>query len=255
MLYRVMNTVISLKKLADRDLIAEVKRLAKVERASTAALGEMDARRLYLGEGCSSLFVYCTQVLHLSEHAAYGRIEAARAIRRFPDILECLEGGELTFTAVSLLRPHLTESNCGELLEAATHKSKRDVERLVAEIAPRPDAPATVRKLPVRVASASERAIHEAAPKATTTAAGLDGPTAVGNSSPAPARASEIALETAARGAALVSASVPSTPLVKPLAPERYKVQFTIGQKMHDKLRRAQDLLRRGTQWRSSRDL
>jgi hypothetical protein len=33
-----------------------------------ALLMELDARRLYLGEGCSSLFTYCTQVLHLSEH-------------------------------------------------------------------------------------------------------------------------------------------------------------------------------------------
>jgi len=29
-----------------------------------------------------------------------------------------------------------------------------------------------------------------------------------------------------------------------PLAPERYKVQFTVGRQTHDKLRRAQDLLR-----------
>ena len=32
--------------------------------------------------------------------------------------------------------------------------------------------------------------------------------------------------------------------VVKPLAPERYKVQFTISRDTHDKLRRAQDLLR-----------
>jgi hypothetical protein len=191
----------------------------------------------------------CMQVLHLSEHAAYGRIEAARAVRRFPIILERLERGELTLTAVSLLRSHLTEANCGQLLEAATHKRKRDVERLVAGIAPRPDTPAMVRKLPVRMASASERANHEAAPEAITTAAALNDParpTVVGNSSLAPARASEVALDTAG-GAAPASASVSSTrarPLVTPIAPERYKVQFTIGPKTHDKLRRAQDLLR-----------
>jgi hypothetical protein len=45
---------------------------------------ELDTRRLYLGEGCSSLFTYCTQVLHLSEHAAYNRIETARAARFSP---------------------------------------------------------------------------------------------------------------------------------------------------------------------------
>jgi hypothetical protein len=68
-----------LTHFTDAQLIAEVKRLAAQERTATAALirslMELDARRLYLSEGCSSLFTYCTQVLHLSEHAALGRIE------------------------------------------------------------------------------------------------------------------------------------------------------------------------------------
>ena len=74
--------------LSDDQLLAEVRRLAGDERRATAAfigsLMELDARRLFLGEGCSSLFSYCTQVLHLSEGSAYNRIEAARAARRFP---------------------------------------------------------------------------------------------------------------------------------------------------------------------------
>jgi hypothetical protein len=147
-----MTTAVSFEALSDRDLVCEVKRLAHSERHATAALigslAEMDARRLYLGEGCASLFVYCTRVLHLSEHAAYGRIEAARAARRFPLVLDRLEGGELTLTSVCLLRPHLTEANCNDLLDAARHASKREVERLIAGIAPRPDAPAVIRKLP-----------------------------------------------------------------------------------------------------------
>jgi hypothetical protein len=39
----------------------------------------------------------------LSEHAAYGRIEAARAARRFPVILALLATGDITLTAVGLL--------------------------------------------------------------------------------------------------------------------------------------------------------
>jgi hypothetical protein len=35
--------------------------------------------------------------------------------------------------------------------------------------------------------------------------------------------------------------------MVTPLAPERYKVQFTVSRETHDKLRRAQDLLRHST--------
>ena len=101
--------------LSNHDLLAEVQRFAAREREATAhliaALMEIEVRRLYLGEGCSSLFTYCTQVLNLSEHAAYGRIEAARAARRFPVILERLLDGSLTLTSVCLLAPHLTAAN------------------------------------------------------------------------------------------------------------------------------------------------
>jgi hypothetical protein len=91
MLERNMTTIDSLTHLTDDQLVARVHMLASDERRATVAListlVEFDARRLYLREGCSSLFSYCTQVLHLSEHAAYGRIEAARAARRFPVLL------------------------------------------------------------------------------------------------------------------------------------------------------------------------
>ena len=75
------------------------------------ALMEIDTRRLYLGEGCASMFSYCTQVLHLAEGAAYNRIEAARAARTYPLILELFEQGAITLTAVRLLAPHLTAEN------------------------------------------------------------------------------------------------------------------------------------------------
>jgi hypothetical protein len=78
--------------LSDDQLLSRVKTLACGEQHATAclvaALEELDRRKLYLGQGCSSLFTYCTQVLHLSEHAAYGRIEAARTARRFPVLLQ-----------------------------------------------------------------------------------------------------------------------------------------------------------------------
>jgi hypothetical protein len=83
MLQRSMNNAIDYNShLSDAELLNEVKQLTADEVRPTsrlvAALGELDARRLYLGEGCASLFTYCTQVLHLSEHAADLRIGAAR---------------------------------------------------------------------------------------------------------------------------------------------------------------------------------
>src|SRR5688572_3324942 len=138
--------------LSDVELLAEVKRLTAIERQATshliAALGELDARRLYLGEGCSSLFTYCTQVLHLSEHAAYLRIEAARAARKWPLIVELLADGALHLTAIGLLAPHLTADNHERVLAAARHKSKREVEEIVAALRPQPPVPSSIRKLP-----------------------------------------------------------------------------------------------------------
>jgi hypothetical protein len=147
-------------RLSDHDLLAHVRLAVRAERHATARLiallMELDARRLYLGEGCSSMFTYCTHVLHLSEHAVYNRIETARAARRFPMILELLENGDVTLTAIRLLAPHLTPENHRDVLKRARHKSKRDIELLVATLHPQPDVPTTVRKLPTPVAATHE---------------------------------------------------------------------------------------------------
>jgi 5-methylcytosine-specific restriction endonuclease McrA len=215
-----------LSTLSNEALLAETVRLAARERAATAelieALAEVDARRLYLGEGCSSMYAYCTRVLRLSEHAAYGRIEAARAARRFPVVLELLADGSLTLTSVGLLARSLTEENHRDVLGAARHKTTREVEHHAAALRPKPDVPASVRKLPK--------------PKSTelTAAAAL-----------LEAAAPDISPDDAT-GIAFPIARMPSPPsaAVKPLAPERYRVQFTVGSETHEKLRRAQDLLR-----------
>ena len=235
----------SLERLGDRDLLAETRRLAERERGATAeviaALMELDARKLYLGEGCSSLFTYCTQVLHCSEHAAYGRIEAARAARRFPSILDQLADGRLTLTTVGLLAPHLTPENHEELLSSARHKSKREVEHIVAAVRPLPAVAPVIRKLPVPRADAPVRASQSSRPTAVAEddavpPEGLLVPCAIAAlpgelTSPPPS--SVAARETTSQRA-----------VVKPLAPERYKVQMTVSSATHDKLRRAQDLLR-----------
>ena len=197
---------------------------------------EMDARKLHLGEGCSSLFtLYCTQVLHFSEHAAYGRIEAARAARRFPAILEHLADGRLTLTAIGLLAAHLTPANCEEVLSSAAYKSKRDVERIVAAIRPQPPVPSVVRKL------APPRTPSLPAPRAV---AALGGSTGTGSCT----TSAEQTMSPAPVDQPLLSAPLAAPRrdqmVVTPLAPERYKVQFTISRQAHDKLRRAQDLLR-----------
>ena len=98
-------------RLSDAELLGQVVHLAREEREATvelvAHLAELDARRLYLGEGFGSLFGYCTGALRLAEHAAYNRIEAARASRRFPAILDLLADGSLNLSTLRLIAPHL----------------------------------------------------------------------------------------------------------------------------------------------------
>jgi hypothetical protein len=216
----------SLCQLTDSELLTRLRRAVVHERQATAdliaLLMELDARRLYLAEGCSSLFTYCTQVLRLTEHAAYGRIEAARAARAFPAILARLRDGTLSLTAVGLLAPHLTDENHVQVLDAARHKTKRDVEQLVAVLDPKPDVVPALRKLP--------------APKPAAARAMLPLSAAL------PVSAARDDVAPAMELPALVSP--PRRAEVKALAPERFKLQLTISRATHDKLRRIQDLLR-----------
>ncbi len=142
----------SLRPLSDAELVARVKDLAGGERAATvllvAHLAELDTRDVHLRAGHGSLFAYCRDVLALSEQEAYNRIAVARAARRFPVILEMLEGGALNLTTVKLLAPGLTLDNHREVLESARGKGKLQVEEIAARLWPRPDAPSSVRKLP-----------------------------------------------------------------------------------------------------------
>jgi 5-methylcytosine-specific restriction endonuclease McrA len=222
------NEISSEAQLSDAELLHEVERLTSLERRATAkliaALAELDARRLYLGQGCSSLFTYCTQVLHLSEHAAYLRIEAARAARKWPLVLELLADGAVHLTAVGLLAPHLTADNHERVLAAARHKSKREVEEIVAALRPQPAVPSSVRKLPVVTASAPAKVDNPPTRELT----GADSPLGAGG-----AKTTQRDVEPRKEIVA-----------VTPLAPERYKVQFTVSAETHEQLREAQNLLR-----------
>jgi hypothetical protein len=219
-------TTISISSMSDRELLERTVRVAGAERRLTADLlgliGECDARRLYLAEGCSSLFSYCTQVLHFSEHAAYHRIEGARAARQFPIILRLIAEGAVTLTTVALLRPHLTLDNHEGLLTAARHRTKREVEHQIACLAPRPDAKALIRRLP---APTSEQ--HAAVTLVTSPLAGFP---ALDSASDAAARTTPLAV------------AEPHTRLTA-LAADRYLLRVTLAAETVARLRRAQALM------------
>jgi hypothetical protein len=269
-------------ELSDSELVSQAKRLAVDEHEATvrlvSLLAVLDERRCYLAEGYGSTFSFCVRALGLSEYAAFHRIKAARTVQRFPVVLERLASGALTLEAVRLLAPHLTEENHVGLLDAASGKSKRRIEKMLAVLFPRPDVPARVRKLPVphadASASANEAGICALSPTVLSDVFSIGVPA---DANETQAERQEGALVTVATrdGAAAtavtqvvvtpaplslldqaVAASPSATPpvpaaqysrhraVVEPLAAERYRVQLTISGETHEKLRRAQDLLR-----------
>ncbi|HEU4333742.1 MAG TPA: hypothetical protein VFT32_04550 [Candidatus Eisenbacteria bacterium] len=125
----------SLTHLSDDALLRELARLVAHDRVTTAALiahmAEVDARRLYAPAGYPSMHAYCVGELHLSEDAASKRIQAARAARRFPILLDALADGRLHLTGVCLLAPHLTPGNSNDLISAAQHRRKSEIEGLL----------------------------------------------------------------------------------------------------------------------------
>src|SRR5262245_12148671 len=209
----------SVRSISDEQLLRDVEMAAAHERKSTAQLiallAEMDTRRLYLQLGYASLFVYCTRCLHFSEHAAYGRIEAARAARKFPLVLERLADGSITLTAICLLSNYLTADNHPQVLSAATHKSRRDVEEQVAALRPMNAVPSAVRKLP-QAKSLTTSLVSELIVEPVSTQIAT-------SSTPITTKA-EPSIERPL-----------SPPVARPLAPDRYKVQFTISPDTHRK--------------------
>src|SRR4249920_64902 len=138
----------SLTQLTDASLHSELKRLVGSSNTLTAQLlaqlGEVEARGIHRERACSSLYTYCVYELRMSEDEAQRRCRAARLTRQFPILLEMLAEASLHLTGILLLGPHLTVENCAELLARARFRTKREIEELLAEIAPCRDVPSRI---------------------------------------------------------------------------------------------------------------
>ncbi len=160
------------------------------------------------------MFQYCIDVLHLSESEAYRRIAAARLSRSYPVLLKMLEDGRIHLAGISVLKKYLTDANYENVLDRATHKTKREIEELVAELAPKPDVPPTIRKRPQRKADSE------------------------------PLKSSHSSTQLCPDTVEPKIRATPEKPAtVKPLAPARYQVTFTASEELRDKLEWLQALI------------
>jgi 5-methylcytosine-specific restriction endonuclease McrA len=198
-----------LTDLTDDALVSRLSTLCAEGHVLTARLIvhliEVEERRLDLRAACTSMLDFCRRRLGMSEGAAFRRITAARLVKRFPALLARIERGEIHLSTLVLLRPHLTEVNVEELAAAVAGKTQRQVEELLARLAPKPDVPSAIVELGLPS--------NDARP---TLFAGSD--------------ASHLPSEPRAR--------------IEPLSEARYKVQLTAGADLKAKLERASDLMR-----------
>src|SRR5437762_9188310 len=225
----------SLTHLADGTLLDHLATLVTQHRATTAALlahlGEVDERQLFRAAAYESMCLYCVRELHMSEETAFRRIRVARIARQFPAIFSLVAEGRLNLTAVLLLKPHLNPVTADELLAAAVHKTKPEIELLLAERFPKPDVPTLVQ--PIAASNASD------APAARSVV-----PSCESNLfAPTEPLAPEPVLPSSESDSPAGVGPLPARARLAPLAPGRYALQLTVDQETHDQLRYAQALL------------
>ena len=142
----------SVSHLSDQTLLGNLTAVVARDRTTTASLlahlAEVEVRQLFLTAGYPSMHAYCVEHLRLSEDAALKRIRAARVAREFPAIFAAVADGRLNLSAVILLKPYLREAKPDELLAAAAHKTRSEIEQLLAERFPSSEVLPMVHALP-----------------------------------------------------------------------------------------------------------
>ncbi|HXC51240.1 MAG TPA: hypothetical protein VN634_10180, partial [Candidatus Limnocylindrales bacterium] len=181
----------------------------------------------------------------------------------------------LHLSAIHLLARHLTTENHLRVLERARHKSSREVERLVAELAPRPDVVSRVRAMPrARAGCAANKGLVGAAGATSMDCeqagsasdprtwadrepmgCASDRCTSTDRESVGCSSNRRASTDSEVVGVAIAPRSAQPATLTKPivpLSPRRYKIEITVDEETHDKLRSLQDLLGRSSTGRDA---
>lgn len=207
--------------LSDDELWSGMPRLARKEREDVAAflihLLEIKRRQLHIQRAYSGLFTYLVK-LGYSEWDAHARSVAVDTAQKYPSVLGLLGTGRLTLSALEALASVLTSANHRVLLRKACRRSRREVEKLVAGLAP-------------QAAPRDSFRVVSAPPPIEPPPGAPQAPATAPTSNPLPGSESD-----------LFGAQV--EPAAPPPAAELYAITFTATKETHDLLRRAKEVLR-----------
>ncbi len=221
----------TLASISNEQLLARLPVLCSEERRATAEvvvyLAEVERRKLYLKEACSSLFAFCVERLGYSEQAALKRMRVARLYLELPQILDELKSGAIHLTGLFLLSGHLAEDNAESLLAEARGKTRRELEVVIARWFPKPDVLDSITPLGAEFTRPGIGAVATDPAKNQGPAEVADGVTYPGTSE--------------SHGSAGGQQGAPAR--VQPLSAQSYRVEFTASAELHAKLEQAQNLL------------
>ncbi len=200
--------------LTSEELVSSLKTLVARERAVVADivehLAEVARRRLYVTSACTSLFVYCHEVLGYSEDAARHYVTVVYVVLEHAAVLAMLKAGTLCVSGVRVIAPALDVPDVEARLVAAAGKTRNELERLVASWKPKPLVETRTTK--VTFDNKQERL--------------------------------ELAVQARCEESKLDVPPPPRAPMPKPLTAEHYKLQFTIDAETYAELMRLRDLVR-----------
>ncbi len=138
----------TLTHLSNEELVKTLETLRGTERETTLAilyhLAELGKRESYRELGYSSLFDYCTRKLCYSGASVQRRIAGARCLQEHPELGELFLRGEVNLCTIATASQSLIENKTS--VAEITGKSKREVEMIVAKLAPVAQKPREVVK-------------------------------------------------------------------------------------------------------------
>lgn len=130
-----------LRDFSDAQLLNATKVLVREERERLTVilrhLAEIERRRLFAAEGCSSLFQYAVKVLGYPEDQAYRRVAAVRMLKELPEIEEQLRDGILNLTQLGAVKRLFREKKFSreQKLDFLGKISRRSTRETIIEIA------------------------------------------------------------------------------------------------------------------------
>ncbi len=135
-----------LSKKKNHELLAELKDLTRQERLIVTRvllyLQEVEKRKLFLEEGYSSLFAFCTEFLLYTPAEAQVRIEAMRLGKEIPEVFEKIKEGKVSLSNAAEAQGHfrreekkrvVPKAEKEEVLESLYDCTTREAEKKLNE--------------------------------------------------------------------------------------------------------------------------